>query len=147
VIGDAILLLGIVVALAGGIQFYAENRYSRKLARWGGFISAIGAAVVLTSTATEASPGSAPLNPTELVVLWGAVAVVMALLIFPHLPRRFRDPIERHIQKDPEDEYGQCDRAAIQCRCEGKGDEVRPEQDSADGRQLAQPQAKSGQPR
>jgi hypothetical protein len=146
VIGDGLLLLGVVVALAGGIQFYAENRYSRKLARWGGFLSAIGAAIVLLGTAAEVTPASRP-KAVELGVLLFAAAVVIGLLVFPHLPRCLRGPIEKRVKKDPDDKDGQGDRAAAQRRREGEGDEVRPEQGHVGGGQLAQAQADAGQPR
>jgi 4-amino-4-deoxy-L-arabinose transferase-like glycosyltransferase len=147
VIGEGLLLLGIVIALGGGIRFYAENRYSRKLARWGGLLSAPGAAAVLVGTVKEVSPSRNPLKPVELAVLGIAVLVVLALLVIPRLPRSFLNFVEEHVEKDPEDESRHCDRAAAQCRREGEDDEVRPEQDSHDARQMAQAQAKAGQPR
>lgn len=147
VIGDGFLLLGIVVALAGGIRFYLMNGYSPRLARWGALLGAPGAAIVLVGTVAEVSPGDSRLKPVELIVLCGAVLVVVGLLIFPCLPRRLHDFVKEHVQQDPEDKARQCDRAAIQRWREYESDHIRPKQDSDNAGQLAQSHAESGQPR
>jgi 4-amino-4-deoxy-L-arabinose transferase-like glycosyltransferase len=146
VIGDGFLLLGIVVALAGGIRFYLMNGYSPRLARWGALLGAPGAAIVLVGTVAEVSPGDSRLKPVELIVLCGAVLVVVELLIFPCLPRRLHDSSRNtfsKIQKTrPDNATGLRFSAGVNTRAT-----IRPKQDSDNAGQLAQSHAESGQPR
>ena len=143
IIGNGLLLLGIVLALATGVPFYKKRRdLSREMLRWGGLISAPGAAAVLIASVIEASPGHKLLNYIEFAVLSAAALVVIAILVTPLLPSRFTSD-KKGVEKNPDDENKPQDSLevvmTVHPRCEDKnGNEIRHHEEPTDGGQLAQ---------
>lgn len=80
-IGDGFLLLGIVLALAARIPFYAEGRHHEWMTRWGLFISCIGACAVLIGTDDELHLGHDVWRIVAFAVLILSAAVILLLVL------------------------------------------------------------------
>jgi hypothetical protein len=142
IIGNGLLLLGIVVALAAGIPYYRKRRgLSREMVRWGGLLSAPGAAAVLLGSVAEVTHAHKLLNYIEFTVLSAAALVVIAILVTPIFSSRFTSN-KKGIENNPDDEDKPQDSlkvvVTVHLRREDKdGDEVGHHEKAANGGQLA----------
>jgi hypothetical protein len=104
VIGNSLLLFGIILALAAGLPFYsARTAWSKQMTKWGLIASCIGACFVLIVTAVELRPRHGFWQATEMIILGLIVLAVLAILLAPVLCRRVFGCAEEADQDDEAD--------------------------------------------
>jgi membrane protein implicated in regulation of membrane protease activity len=105
VIGNSLLLLGIILALAAGLPFYsARESWSDLMVKLGLVLSCLGACFVLIVTAVELRPRHGFWQVAETIILALIVLAVLAILLAPVLHRCVFSRVEEADQDDEDDE-------------------------------------------
>jgi hypothetical protein len=84
-VGYAVLLFGVVLALSSLIPFYAKQYWDAAMKHRGLYASGLGAVAVFVGNAAELSPASSAWETVQLGVLVLAALLVVAVLVLPRL--------------------------------------------------------------